>query len=138
MRLTISDDLADRYLAALPPNAPHQQRREEQVQHTLEGVITRVLERAVPLADPKAMVLTAAQTTELVEALLLPEGARESMRIVEAARELADMKIGKVKLKLPAPVLRGLQDRAEREGKSLSGYVQAIVDKITEEVAHYA
>lgn len=138
MRLTISDDLADQYLAALPPNSPHQQRKEEQVQHTLEGLLVRVLERARPLADPKAMVLTADQVTELVDALLLPEGARETGRIVEAAKELADMKIGKFRLKLPAPVLRGLKDRAEREGKDLSVYVQAIVDKITEEVAQYA
>jgi hypothetical protein len=35
-------------------------------------------------------------------------------------------------------VIRGLQDRADREGKPLSVYVQAIVDKLTEEVALYA
>ena len=138
MRLTISDDLADRYLAALPPNSPHQQRQDEAVQHTLDAVITRVLEKAVPLAHPGAMALTAAETTSLTNALLLPEGCRETQRIVAAAEELADMKIGKFRLKLSAPVLRGLQNRADREGKPLGVYVQAIVDKLTEEVAQYA
>jgi hypothetical protein len=138
MRLTISDDLADRYLALLPTNAAHSQRKDEAPPYSLELLITRVLERAVPLTHPGALVLSAEQTEALVDALLLPDGAREPHRIVDAAKELADMKIGKFRLKLPAPVIRGLQDRADREGKSLSLYVQQIVDKITEEVAHYA
>ena len=138
MRLTISDDLADKYLAALPPNAPHQQRQDAAVQHTLDAVITRVLERAVPLAHPGALVLSVGETEKVVEALLLPDGCREVQRIVAAAEELADMKIGKFRLKLSAPVLRGLQNRADREGKPLAIYVQAIVDKLTEEVAQYA
>src|SRR5262245_2985900 len=123
MRLSISDDLADRYLQALPSNAPHQQRKDDQAQHTLEGVICRVLERAVPLAKPGSLALSAEQASELVDALLLPEGAREVTRIVAAAQELADMKIGKFRLKLPPAVLRGLKDRAEREGKPLQEYV---------------
>jgi hypothetical protein len=125
-------------LATLPVNGAHSQRKDENLPHTLEALLTTVLLRAVPLAHPGALVLSAEDTDKLVDALLLPDGAREPHRIVEAARDLADMKIGKFRLKLSAPVLRGLQDRAEREGKPLSIYVQAIVDKLTEEVAQYA
>lgn len=138
MRLTISDDLADKYLAALPPNSPHQQRQDDAVQHTLEALLIRVLERAVPLTNQGALVLSAGEVEAVIDALLLPDGCREVERIVVAAKELADMKIGKFRLKLSAPVLRGLQDRANREEKPLSVYVQQIVDKLTEEVATYA
>jgi hypothetical protein len=95
MRLTIPDDLADRYLAALPPNSPHQQRQDHAVQHTLDALLVRVLERAVPLTHPGALVLSASETEQVVDALLLPDGCREVARVVDAAKELSDMKIGK-------------------------------------------
>lgn len=137
MRLTISDDLADKYLQLLPPGGGVDLSGRGAAPQ-LETLLVRVLERAVPLTHPGAMVLTVGETEQVVDALLLPDGCREVDRIVAAAKELADMKIGKFRLKLSAPVLRGLQDRADREGKPLSVYVQAIVDKLTEEVALYA
>lgn len=133
MRLTIPDDLADKYLQDLPGVTAGGQPLV-----SLEEALLRVLTRAVPLVQTGALLLSADDTEKLIEALRLPDGAREPHRIVEAAQELADMKIGKFRLKLAAPVLRGLQDRAAREGKPLHDYVQQIVDKLTEEVATYA
>lgn len=140
MRLTIPDDLADRYLEALPTaGAAHAQRAPDAgPPHTLEALLVRVLERAVPLAHPASLVLTAAATEQLIAALLLPDGARDPALLIDAARDLADLKIGKFRLKLSAPVLRGLKDRAEREGKPMEEFVQRIVDQLTEEVATYA
>lgn len=138
MRLTIPDDLADRYLPALPHNTLSVYRTDDQPAHTLDALLLRVLERAVPLAHQGGLALRAEEVDRISQALLLPDGCREVHRIVAAAEELADMKIGKFRLKLSAPVLRGLQNRADREGKPLSVYVQQIVDKLTEEVAQYA
>lgn len=138
MRLTISDDLADRYLAMLPTNGAHSQRKDDNLPYTLEALLTVVLQRAVPLAHPGALVLSAEETEKVIEALLLPDGCREVPRVIEAAQDLVDMKIGKFRLRLPAPVLLGLKNRAEREGKPMAEYMQMIVDRITEEMAQYA
>lgn len=139
MRLTVPDDLADKYLPSLPAagSAPHQQRTTDAAPPSLEALLLRVLDRGLPLAEEGAIVLSRSEAALLTSRLQIPEGAG-APQILDGALAMCDMKIGKFRLSLPAPVLRGLKDRAEREGKELQVFVQQIVDKITEEVAQYA
>lgn len=142
MRLTIPDDLADRLLLALPTTGTNHQQKHANAtagpEHTVDELACRILTRGLPLADAGAVVLTKKQAAALAGALQLPEGATDPARLIVAAEALADLRVGKLKLTLPPPVLRGLKSRADREGIPLGAYLQQAIDKLTEDLGVYA
>lgn len=142
MRLTIPDDLYDQLLQALPTTGTNHQQKAANASagpdHTLDALACRILTRGLPLADAGAVVLTKKQAARLADALQLPEGATDPERLIQAAEALCDLRVGKLKLTLPPPVLKGLKSRAEREGRPLGEYLQQAIDRISEEVGIYA
>lgn len=127
MRLTIPDDLADALLELMPVGAKAP---------LLEDTVVRVLRQALPLVREGGLALSRDDLYDLSEILLRPSigSARD---LIAATRDLNSLSIGRHQLKLPAATLKGLQQRAAREGQKFDVLLQSVVERLGQEVGGF-
>lgn len=123
MRITLPDPLVDEILARMP------------VKGLVEDIVIRVLTQALPLVVEGGVAISRDECAKLAEILLLPSIA-SGAQVIDAAKQLNDMQIGRHRLKLEPAVLNELRSRAAREGLEFGVVLQRTVDRIGQEVGN--
>ena len=123
MRITLPDALVDEILARMPSNG------------LVENIVTRVVTQALPLVNEGGIALSRDECAKLADVLMLPSIA-SGKQIIEAARALNDLQIGRHRLRLEPAVLNELRSRAAREGVEFGVVLQRAVDRIGQEVGN--
>ena len=103
-------------------------------QRTLLAVVpARTFPAPYELVDPAALTLSNADRTALESTLGL--GATQTpAALVAAVSRLARLRVGEVEITFTPGQLEELAHRAEKRGRSLQAEIEAVVDRIREEI----
>ncbi len=126
MKLTIQldDDVCEAYTARLRPT------------QTLEQALVLQLTHFVACDPRDRTIILSAEERQQLERLTTQLPLKNAAALIEAVSALAELKIGRIRLRWTPKQLSELKSRAERWRMPIDAYLEQVVTQIAEDVWH--